>query len=317
MDAFDTRGPALALRQFEIHDRATIAIGQSGKIAELWYPIIADTPYQRVLDLRIQADFVWRLTHDVEIGNRLLHATVPSGRSAAIELSYLVERRPTRPFSDSNVAGLAIPNASSGVERWLRAEKHIEVTHATESLALEIVAGETDAFLQAKRIFDYVTSTMVYDATRQSHVGSSEHAMVCSVGNCSDIHALFISLARSVGIPARLVLGQALQPELDLCGYHCWAEFFVTGMGWVPADASCACKYAGAEHFGRLDINHVAWSVGRDILLTPAQRGPRLIFFAGPYLELDGVPHTNVSRTVTLTPAAAAPGPICEPCVTC
>jgi transglutaminase-like putative cysteine protease len=56
---------------------------------------------------------------------------------------------------------------------------------------------------------------------------------------------LFISLVRSTGIPARLVMGQALESPsppgvetCDVCGYHCWAESFVAGLGWIPVDAS-------------------------------------------------------------------------------
>lgn len=129
------------------------------------------------------------------------------------------------------------------------------------------------------------------------------------MGNCNDIHALFISLARSLGIPARLVLGQAFEAPLpgegacELCGYHCWAEFFAPALGWVPVDASCACKYGKHALFGALESNHIAWSIGRDILLIPPQRGPRLLFFAGPYAELDGQPHSRVERRIAFTEA--------------
>lgn len=148
---------------------------------------------------------------------------------------------------------------------------------------------------------------MTYDAARQSWKGSTEHALVCSVGNCNDIHALFISLCRSVGIPARLILGQALeaassdQEACELCGYHCWAEFFAPGLGWIPVDASCACKYGKHQLFGDLEMNHVAWSVGRDIELNPPQKGERLLFFAGPYVEINGVDHRTVERHVRFT----------------
>jgi hypothetical protein len=72
-------------------------------------------------------------------------------------------------------------------------------------------------------------------------------------------------------------------------------------LGWVPVDASCACKYGKHALFGALESNHVAWSTGRDILLTPPQRGPRVLFFAGPYAEIDGQPHSRMERHVTFS----------------
>jgi hypothetical protein len=61
-------------------------------------------------------------------------------------------------------------------------------------------------------------------------------------------------------------------------------------MGINLGDASCACKY-GTEHLsGDVETNHVAWSIGRDVLLAPPQRGDRVLFFAGPYAEANGRP---------------------------
>ncbi len=148
---------------------------------------------------------------------------------------------------------------------------------------------------------------MTYDAVSQSWTGSSDHALVCSAGNCNDIHALFIALCRSTNIPARLILGQALEPALpgeegcELCGYHCWAEFFAPGLGWVPVDASCACRYGKHQLFGNLELNHIAWSVGRDLLLSPPQHEPRLLFFVGPYAEVDGQRYRQIDRRLTFT----------------
>jgi transglutaminase-like putative cysteine protease len=106
-----------------------------------------------------------------------------------------------------------------------------------------------------------------------------------------------------VGIPARLVLGQAFEPPspgeeaCDLCGYHCWAEFFAPGLSWLSADASCGCKYGKDHLFGDLEMNHVTWSIGRDVVLTPRQHGDRVLFFAGPYAEANGRPLAVARRT--------------------
>lgn len=81
-------------------------------------------------------------------------------------------------------------------------------------------------------------------------------------------------------------------------GYHCWAEFFVAGAGWLPADASCACKYGKHQLFGDLEMNHIAWSTGRDINLFPMQQGDPLLFFAGPYAELDRKRFPKIERHI-------------------
>jgi transglutaminase-like putative cysteine protease len=85
----------------------------------------------------------------------------------------------------------------------------------------------------------------------------------------------------------------------EICGYHCWAEFFAAGLGWVPVDAWCACKY-GKEHlFGDREMDQIAWSVGRDLVLEPAQRSCLILFRAGPYAEADDRPYAGIERRIS------------------
>jgi len=52
-------------------------------------------------------------------------------------------------------------------------------------------------------------------------------------------------MMRSSNIPARFEIGFPLpeaKVEADIPGYHCWAEFYLQGTGWVPVDASEASK---------------------------------------------------------------------------
>jgi len=242
-----------------------------------------------------------------EHGNLMLYASckdVGEGEPRC-QIRYLVER--TSVAHTLERACVRRLDAPVLFEQSLRAEQFVTVDQKTVALARNVVGQEANTLDQAQLIYDYVTSTMSYDATQQSWLGSTEHSLVCSIGNCNDIHALFISLARSLGIPARLVLGQALEPPppgdeaCDLCGYHCWAEFFAPGLGWIPVDASCACKYGKHGLFGDLELNHVAWSVGRDIELNPPQKGERLLFFAGPYAKIDGVAHRALERRLRFT----------------
>lgn len=274
---------------------------------DLWIPVIPETPCQRVLDIEVTAAGPWQISYETELGNLVFHRRValPVHTPVETHLRYVVERLPL--VHDLDFARVRPVSARHLFARVLGGERFVDVNDKTRALARDIVGGETNLLLQARRLYDHVTATMAYDASQQSWKGSTEHALVCSVGNCNDIHALFISLARSLGIPARLVLGQALEPPppgeeaCDLCGYHCWAEFFAPGLGWIPIDASCACKYGKHALFGALESNHIAWSTGRDILLAPPQRGPRVLFFAGPYAGLDGQPYSRVERRVTFS----------------
>jgi len=293
---------------YEIEDRFTVTAPKRVIDAlEVWAPIILENPYQRILDFAIEAPGPWSIAREPEFGNPMLYVrlALSPNQSLTFRLRYLVERLCVVHMLDP--ACVRPLESSAPFARSLGAEKFVDVNDETRRLAAEVVGTETNVLEQVQRLYRYVTGKMAYDAGKQSWKGSTEHALVCSVGNCNDIHALFISLARSAGIPARLVLGQALEPPppgqeaCEICGYHCWAEFFASGLGWIPVDASCACKYGKDDLFGSLEMNHIAWSIGRDILLNPSQRNDRVLFFAGPYVEADGQPCSQIDRHIKFT----------------
>jgi transglutaminase-like putative cysteine protease len=103
---------------------------------------------------------------------------------------------------------------------------------------------------------------------------------------------MFMSLARAKGIPARFVIGFPLTAKDGMVkGYHCWAEFYVKGRGWIPVDASDASKsqdpVVRQYLFGNLDPERVQFTVGRDLKLKPATAEP-LNFFIYPHAEAGG-----------------------------
>lgn len=59
-------------------------------------------------------------------------------------------------------------------------------------------------------------------------------------GVCRDLAALYVSLLRAAGVPARLVTGYLGGP--DPLGFHAWAEFYAPGPAgqepWIPVDVS-------------------------------------------------------------------------------
>ena len=120
-------------------------------------------------------------------------------------------------------------------------------------------------------------------------------------GNCTDFHALLIGLCRAEGIPARFSIGfpiPAVRGEGEIGGYHCWAEFYLNGYGWIPVDASEACKNPDKREyfFGAHYENRVQLTQGRDLRLEPPQAGEPLNFFVYPYVEIDGKPFKDVKK---------------------
>lgn len=72
-------------------------------------------------------------------------------------------------------------------------------------------------------------------------------------GVCDELTNLFISLVRSIGVPAKFVAGISYtESELftEKWGPHAWAEVYLPGYGWVPFDVTYG-------QFGIIDPTHI------------------------------------------------------------
>jgi hypothetical protein len=172
-------------------------------------------------------------------------------------------------------------------------------------LAQEATNGLATEAEKARAIYETVTGMIRYDKSGTGW-GRGDAVFACEAkrGNCTDFHALVIGMARSAGIPARFAIGLPL-PEPrgsgEIAGYHCWAELYVRGQGWIPLDASEAAKDPAkrAYFFGHHDENRLEFTRGRNLTLEPAQHGPPLNFFVYPYSEIDGRPHEAIDGQFT------------------
>ena len=126
-------------------------------------------------------------------------------------------------------------------------------------------------------------------------------------GKCADISAVFVTLARAAGIPARDVYGLRIAaPKTgEITGnYHCWAEFYLPGTGWVPADPADVRKAMLADKVELKDADKLKeffWAgddlfriaLNRDTrgtVLSETTRKSPLTYFMYPYAEVDGSP---------------------------
>jgi transglutaminase-like putative cysteine protease len=146
----------------------------------------------------------------------------------------------------------------------------------------------------ARQLYDLVDGHVTYKKEGVGW-GRGDTNWVCDsrYGNCTDFHSLFMSLARSQGLPARFEIGFSVptdRAEGLIAGYHCWAWFHLEGRGWIPVDISEADKHPAMKeyYFGNLTADRVVFSVGRDLELVPKPSQSPLNFFVYPHIEVGG-----------------------------
>ena len=114
-----------------------------------------------------------------------------------------------------------------------------------DSLAHAIVGDETNPFRQSELVFDYIIDRYPWAGAREYSTITCipEYVLRERHGDCGQVSLLFISLMRTLGVPARWESGWMLHPgEVNL---HDWAEVYYEGIGWVPVDVSFG-RYTGA-----------------------------------------------------------------------
>ncbi len=120
-----------------------------------------------------------------------------------------------------------------------------------------------------------------------------------------------MGMARSQGIPARFAIGFPIphdRSEAEIDGYHCWAEAWDPARGWLPMDASEAWKAQQADaFFGKLPSDRIVFTIGRDLVLSPSQKGTPLNYFIYPYAEVEGRPVEGIRRSFHFRRVEGAP----------
>jgi transglutaminase-like putative cysteine protease len=138
-------------------------------------------------------------------------------------------------------------NAGDNYPAWVK-ERYLEVPENIKtdisSLAAKITGGEATAFDKVEAVTNYLRQNMTYTETIPSPPSGMDPVnwflFGWKSGFCNYYASSEVLLLRSVGIPARMVVGYAQGIGDGLGKYsirgqdaHAWPEVYFPGIGWV------------------------------------------------------------------------------------
>jgi hypothetical protein len=115
--------------------------------------------------------------------------------------------------------------------------------------ANEIAGGATDRLTAVRRLNTWVFEEVEKVPTLS--VPNGLEVLHTMQGDCNEHTALFVSLARALGIPSRIAAGVVFSDRVTETGafyYHAWPEVFFGDVGWVAIDPTFGQLPADATH---------------------------------------------------------------------
>lgn len=211
----------------------------AGETLRVWMPI----PYENLRQKNVK---LISSTYPAIFSNGSIHHTVymeakaEPGKKTHFEINYSYEVGERHIDQASMLKRLKPYNKQSEVyQRYTASESpHQVVTPQMRILAKTIVGNETNPVLQASKIYDWIAGNFEWAGAREYSTipNIPEYVLHIQHGDCGQVSLLYITLCRSLGIPARWESGWMLHPgEVNL---HDWAETYFEGIGWVPTDQS-------------------------------------------------------------------------------
>ncbi len=253
--------------------------------ARMWIPVPQSDPFQTVVPDSIRIPLENKMLEDEFFGNTIMYLELePKHSGAIVELVYSVDRVEKTPYTEVN----------ADLEPYLVSTALLPTGGRFSVIVDSVLNKKWDQgqLVQARALYDYIIDNVRYTKQGTYGTGDANYACDSRSGNCTEFHSLFISLARTAGIPARFAIGAAIpssRNEGGVSGYHCWAEFYAENKWW-PVDISEGNKYTALAtyYFGHHPANRIEFTRGRDLKVTPGPTSGPIPFLAYPVLEMDG-----------------------------
>jgi len=231
-------------RTFEVTTRVDVPKPQGA--ARVWLPVPSvNTDWQQSLESGYVTNGKARMTNDEHDGARILYVEFPEGETRPyVELTSRVKTRSRAIDWDQK---LQAPEDATDLAYWTRPTQLLPTDGIVRKTALEATKGARTDVEKARKLYEWIVANTFREPKVQG-CGEGDIKTMLETGNlggkCADLNALFVGMARSVGLPARDVYGLRLAPSAfgykELGGnsaslkgaQHCRAEVYLKGHGW-------------------------------------------------------------------------------------
>ncbi len=225
--------------QFTVEDAGTFLVEHTAKAggnfhdAEILIPLPMTSPMQTVTDLTVEPEAT-RILLDETKQQGVAVLKLPSRAiEGSVTLRYKVHCHPPQ-FDTDALAARDYPPYDQDSDLY---KKYTSPTREINSedpaiaqAAAAFAQAQSHPLKRARAIYDAVIDRCTYVTNRPM---SATRMMAEGRGNCTAYANLFIALCRAAGIPAQRCGGAVIGEEPP---WHCWAEFYLPEVGWVPCD---------------------------------------------------------------------------------
>jgi transglutaminase-like putative cysteine protease len=303
-------------RTFDVTTRAEV-LKPSGP-TRVWLPaaLITNTPFQRTLVNKFRAEGgTAEMVQSKADGLGIVAAKFPAGVRPVLTLTSRIELK--NYAVDLSTSARSVNAERTELEHFLRPTKLIPTDGIVKQTAMEITRAANTDVEKARAIYEWIVdNTFRNPKTRGCGVGDIRWMLESRDlgGKCADLNALYVGMARAVGLPARDVYGIRVaksefgykslgaSSEVVTKAQHCRAEVYLSGHGWVPVDPADVRKVvleeppgnlpldnemvtkARARLFGSWEMNWMAFNFAHDVAL-PGSSGAPIAFLMYPQAE--------------------------------
>jgi len=311
----ETQAPA-EWRTFEVTTRVEV-LKPSGA-THIWAPaaLMGKAPFQKTLSNRFTAEGgIARLIESKQSALGIVSATFDARSKPVLTLTSRVSLR-------DYAVDLSAPARPHRVSRgeldyFLQPSKYVPTDGIVKETADKATKGASTDIDKARALYEWIVDNTFRDPKVRGCGRGDIRFMLESGdlgGKCADLNALYVGLARSVGLPARDVYGVRVAKSES--GYrslglstgkatkaqHCRAEVYLNDYGWVPVDPADVRKVVLEEPPGNLNLNDdlvvkarkrlfgfwemnwMSYNYAHDVAL-PGSSLPPLIYFMYPQAE--------------------------------